>query len=46
MRSKKLYIPSIYWPKGGRNEDADLEEYFGKYGKVVSVSQEREMGGR
>ena len=43
MRSKKLYITSIYRPKGGRNKDADLEEYFSK---VVSVSQEREMGGR
>ena len=46
--SKKLYIASIYRSKVGRNKDtsdADLEEYFGKYGKVVGVSQEMEMGG-
>ena len=48
MRSKRLYIASIHGPNVGRNEDisdAVLEEYFGKYGKVVGVSQEREMGG-
>ena len=47
MRSKKLYITSIHGPKLGLNKDtsdSDLEEYFGKYSKVVGVSQEREMG--
>ena len=48
MRSKKLYIAGLRGSKSGLNEDttdADLEEYFGKFGKVVSVSQKREMGG-
>ena len=48
MRSKKLYIASLHGPKAGRGEhtsDTDLEEYFGKQGKVVGVSQERETNG-
>ena len=47
MRSKKLYIAGLHGPKSGLNEDtsdSDLEEYFGKYGKVVGVSQKRERG--
>ena len=47
MRSKKLCITRVHGPKFGPNEDtsdADLEEYFSKYGKVVGVSQEREKG--
>ena len=46
MRSKKRYLASIHGPKVGRNEDIsnpDLEEYFGRYGEMVGVFQEREM---
>ena len=48
MRSKTLYIARIHGPQVGRKEDisdADLEEYFSRYGKVTRVSQERETDG-
>ena len=48
MRSKKLYIARIYGPQVGRKEDvseADLEEYFSRYGEVIGVSQEKEIDG-
>ena len=49
MRSKKLYIASIYGPQVGRKEDisdADIKKYFSRYGEVVGVSQERERNGK
>ena len=42
LRSKKLYITGLRGPKSGLNEnisDADLKEYFGQFGEVLSVSQ-------
>ena len=48
MRSKKLYIARIHEPQGGLKEDisdADLEEYFSRYGEVIGVSQEKEIDG-
>ena len=48
MRSKKLYIARIHGPQDGQKEDitdADLEEYFGRYGEIMGVSRETEIDG-
>ena len=44
-RSKKVCFARVHRPRFGPNQDtldSDLEEYFGNYDKVISVSQERE----
>ena len=48
MRSKRLYIASIHGPQVRRKEDisdADIKNYFSRYGDVVGVSQERKRDG-
>ena len=44
MRSKKLYIARIHGPQDGQKEDitdADLEEYFGRYGEIMGCPGRR-----
>ena len=46
-RNKKLRFSRVQEPRFGPHKDtsnSDLEDYFGKYGTVISVSQERHKG--
>ena len=46
-KNKKLCFARDHGPQLGPHKDtsnSDLEDYFGKYGTVISVSQEREKG--